>query len=352
MNNHKRKFRYDRLIILLAIFAIVCFLIYFLIKGIVYAFTSLFVKERKIPETIKVLETYKDYDKLLPAVPVDTVEIEERYYPEELIYDQNSAQLASTVNSQYAILYCIDDRKVIARKASQERMYPASMTKIMSLIVAVENIEDLNDTFTMTFEIINPLYLQDATITGFKSGDIVKLEDLLYGVILPSGADATVSLAHYVSGSEEKFVELMNKKAEELGLKDTHFTNTSGLHDPNHYTTAYDMAIILDYAIHNETCKRILSTYSYTTKSTTTDNEGNIVPIEFYSTMFKKISRGNIENVEICGGKTGYTSQAKYCLASFAKKNNKTYIAVTAGAPTGWEEIKNDINTLYTTYLS
>lgn len=342
MNKNKRKFRYDRLIILLSLLFIVLFLIYFAIRGIAFALSSLFAGERDVPEDIRVLE---DYDKLFPAVS-DDPEVVEKYEPLPLEYNEKTKQIYDAINSRYAILYCVDDRKVIAEKSSLERMYPASMTKIMSLIVAVENIEDLSDTFTMTFEIINPLYLQNATVTGLTSGETVPLIDLLYGIILPSGADATVAVSEYVCGSEEAFVELMNKKADEIGLVDTHFTNTSGLHDSNHYTTAHDMALILDYAIHNETCKKILSTYKYVTTSTPQHPDG----IEFYSTMFNKVNSDQIDGMEISGGKTGYTFEAYHCLASFAKKKNKTYIAVTGYGENKYSPVYDMID-MYTDYL-
>lgn len=342
MNKKARKFRYDRLIILLSLVCIVLFLIYFAIRGIVFAFTSLFKDERDVPEDIRVLENYNE---LLPAVTLDPEPVE-TYEPLPLEYTDKTRQLYDAVNSRYAVLYCVDDRKVIAAKSSQERMYPASMTKIMSLIVAVENIEDLSDTFTMTFEIINPLYLQNATVTGLTSGETVPLIDLLYGIILPSGADATVAISQYVSGSEEAFVELMNQKADEIGLVDTHFTNTSGLHDSNHYTTAHDMALILDYAIHNETCKKILSTYKYVTTPTEQHPNG----VEFYSTMFNKVNSDQIDGMEISGGKTGYTYEAYHCLASFAKKKGKTYIAVTGYGENKYSPVY-DMITMYKDYL-
>ncbi len=327
MNKRKRKFRYDRLIILLLLLGLTIYILVSFIKVIAKAVDAL-IGDDSETEHIAVLD---NYDLLLPGKEVLALNSEEEYIPEPLIYDDNSAQLFDAVNSKYALLYCVNDRKVLARKSSQERMYPASMTKVMTLIVAVENIKNIDDTYTMSFEIINPLYLQNATVTGFKSGDVVTIRDLLYGIVLPSGADATVSIAEYVAGSEEAFVELMNKKAEELGLIDTHFTNTSGLHDENHYTTAYDMGIILDYAIKNELCKRILSTYKYTTTGTTTNPDTNEeYHIEFYSTMFNKVRSDQIDGMEICGGKTGYTYQAGQCLVSFATKKNKTYIAVTA----------------------
>lgn len=344
MNKQIRKFRYDRLIILLALLAIIVFLIYFSIKAVIFVIGTLFPNEREVPEDIRVIE---NYDALLPAIEVTDPTPQESYQLLPLIYDDNSAQLGSAINSRYGILYRVDDRKVLARKGSQERMYPASMTKVMTLIVALENIENLDATFTMTFEIINPLYLQNATVTGLSSGETVPLIDLLYGIILPSGADATVAIAQYVSESEEEFVKLMNEKAEEMGLLDTHFTNTSGLHDSNHYTTAYDMALILDYAIHNETARKILSTYKYVTTPTEQHPDG----IEFYSTMFNKVRSDSIEGMEITGGKTGYTYEARHCLVSFATKNGKTYIAVTGYGENKYSPIYDMID-MYTKYIN
>ena len=220
------------------------------------------------------------------------------------------------------------------------------MTKFLTLIVAFEILSDFTVPIQMTFEIINPLYLQNATVTGLSSGETVPIIDLLYGIVLPSGADATMAVAQYISGSEEAFVELMNQKAEELGLIDTHFVNTSGLHDDEHYTTAYDMGLILDYAIHNDTCRKILSTYKYVTTKTEQHPNG----IEFYSTMFNKVTSDHIDGMVIAGGKTGYTYQSRHCLASFAEKNNKTYIAVTGYGENKYSPIY-DMITMYTDYL-
>lgn len=346
MNKKKRKFRYDRLFILLLLLAFIIW--------IIVSFTALINKVvDKIlynGEKIEKIATLDDYTTLLPNEVEALSTATEKYTPLPLIYDDNSAYLGSEITSKYAVLFSVKDRKVLARKASQERMYPASMTKVMTLIVAVENIKNIEDTVEMSFEIINPLYLQNATVTGFKSGDIVTIKDLLYGIVLPSGADATVTVAEYVAGSEENFVEMMNKKAEEIGLLDTHFTNTSGLHDENHYTTAYDMALILDYAIHNELCRKILSTYKYTTTGTTEDvNTGVKKPIEFYSTMFNKVKSDYVDGMTILGGKTGYTYQSMHCLVSFAEKSGKTYIAVTAYGENKYTPIY-DLKEMYENY--
>ena len=196
----------------------------------------------------------------------------------------------------------------------------------MTLLVAVENIENLDDTFLMTNEILYPLNLQDASVAGFLGGENVTIRDLLYGLALPSGADAAVAIADYVAGSEEEFAVLMNEKVEELGLKNTHFVTTSGLHDENHYSTLADIAVILQEAMDNNLCRQILSTYQYRTESTDEHPNGILLT----STMFSRMKGNEDEDigVDIVGGKTGYTNEAGHCLASFARKDGKEYIAV------------------------
>lgn len=173
-----------------------------------------------------------------------------------------------------AIIVNLSTHKVTAARNAEERLYPASTTKIMTVLVAQENIKSYDDTFTMTTDITDPLYVAEATVAGFSSGEVIKMIDLFYGTILPSGADAAIALAIKISGSEAQFVELMNKKVKELGLKNTHFTNVTGLFDKNHYTTAYDMAIILEAAIRDPLCRKILSTYQYKSAPTNKHPDG------------------------------------------------------------------------------
>ena len=132
------------------------------------------------------------------------------------------------------------------------------MTKVMSLIIAVENIQDLNKTYRFGFEELNNLYIQQASVAGFSVDEEVTANDLLYGLALPSGADAAYGIAQITAGSEEEFVKLMNEKCEEMGLKNTHFCNPSGLHDVNQYTTPAEMAMIMEYAMSNEVCAKVL----------------------------------------------------------------------------------------------
>lgn len=236
---------------------------------------------------------------------------------------------------------------VVAARNPHEREYPASTTKIMTLLVAVENITNWEDTFTMTYEITDPLYVEEASVAGFLNGEQVNMTDLLYGTILPSGADAAMGLAIKVAGSESEFVKLMNKRVKELGLKNTNFTNVTGLHNTQNYSSAYDMAIILDAALQNETCRKVLSTYQYTTAVTPQHPEG----IELSGTLFSYMYGTEPETATILGGKTGFVNESGYCIASYGKGNTtqNEYIVVTMGNSARWPAFYGQID-LYKQY--
>lgn len=250
------------------------------------------------------------------------------------------------VLSPYVALIDLNNNSVIAGKSYDARIFPASMTKVMTLIIAVENIENLDDTFSMTAEIIDPLVRESASRAGFEPGEIVTAKDMLYGLILPSGADASVGLATMVSGSEQNFVNLMNEKCAEIGLKNTHFTNTSGLYNEQHYTTPVEMAMIMEYAMSNDVCREVLSTYQYTTSATPQHPEGLLLS----STMFSRMYGNEVNTVNIKAGKTGYTTEAGNCLVSYAERGNDRYIAVTSGAANRWNVVFDDFE-VYGNYI-
>ena len=232
------------------------------------------------------------------------------------------------INSSYAVLMQAGSGRGVGDINGETPMYPASMTKIMTTIVAIENLSDLNQEITVTNDMIANLYAQDATQAGFQPGETVQAIDLLYGVMLPSGADCCIALADTIAGSEEGFVELMNQKAEKLGLENTHFCNTTGLHADDHYSTAKDIAELLRYALKNSTFREIIESPYHSTPGTNVHPDG----ITFYSTMFKNLSDTTVIDGKIMGGKTGFTSEAGCCLASFAEIDDIEYILVTAGA--------------------
>lgn len=257
-------------------------------------------------------------------------------------FTDQTVDIPSANDAKYAVVIDKSTNTVIAARNPHERTYPASTTKIMTLLVAVENITDMNDTFTMTYAITDPLYVRDASVAGFLNGEVISMTDLLYGLILPSGADAAVGLAVKLAGSEEAFVELMNEKALELGLQNTHFANVSGLYDENNYSSAYDMAVILDSALQNELCKTILSTKKYTTAKTEQNPEG--LPLS--STLFDYMYGTEPETATILGGKTGYISQSGYCIASYGTghESGNRYIVVTMNNSSRWPAFHGQID--------
>jgi D-alanyl-D-alanine carboxypeptidase (penicillin-binding protein 5/6) len=230
--------------------------------------------------------------------------------------------------SPNAILMRIKDHTALMQKKSEEKIYPASLTKIMTAIIAIENLPDLNGEIKLTNSTFQGLYEADASMAGFHPGEQVKAIDLLYGALLPSGAECCIGLADQIAGSEQDFVKLMNQKAADLGMENTHFENTTGLQDQNHYTTVKDMAILLSYSLQNDTFREIFTSSRYSTKPTNKHPGG----ITFHSTMFEELHNQNIIGGEILGGKTGYTDNAGLCLASLAKVGKQEYILISAGA--------------------
>ena len=226
------------------------------------------------------------------------------------------------IYSKSAILYNMDDDIILYEKNSEERTSIASLTKIMTCIVAIENIDNLDQKIILKSDVFTGLAEAGASVAGFRVGENVTFRDLLMGALLPSGADATRALALNISGSESEFVNLMNNKAIELGLKDTHFENTTGLESSNHYSTVKDISIILKYALKNQTFKDMYTTREYTTTSNLT----------FYSTLKKISNNYSFDVSNILGSKTGYTDEAGLCMSSIANYNGVNYLLVTAGA--------------------
>lgn len=248
--------------------------------------------------------------------------------------------------SENALLIDLESNTVLVQKNADARIYPASMTKVMTVLVAAEHIENWDETFTMTQSIIDPLFLADASMAGFVHGEEVSMTELLYGAVLPSGAEATEALAIVTAGSEEAFAALMNEKAQELGVKDTHFVDASGLHDENHYTTLSDMAIIMQAALDNPHCREVLTSVNHTSPATTQNPEG----VAMTNRFLYRIRPQQTGNVDIQAAKTGYTAQAMNCCVSYGiMENGRAAICVTAHAWTGDYCIADHL-ALYGTY--
>ena len=252
----------------------------------------------------------------------------------------------------------VENGTILAQRSGMTRINPASMTKILTVLTAAnalgidgsdwETSPVLDEKFTITIEITDYSYVNDCSNVGFEVGEEVTVRDLFYGTILPSGADAALGLACYVAGSQESFVELMNQELEKLGLSDTtHFTNCIGLYDENHYSTTYDMAVILKTAADNPFCREVLSAHTYNTSPTEQHPEGLLISNWFLRRIEDKDTHGEV----ICG-KTGYVVQSKNCAASLAADvNGKEYICVTAGSSSTWNCIDDQV-ALYQAWLA
>ena len=240
------------------------------------------------------------------------------------------------VNANFMILVDADSNLIVAEKNGESKMYPASMTKVMTLLVACENITELDQEVEITSDIIDYVNDNDASNCGFKAGEIVTVKDLLYGLILPSGADAALALVRLIAGSEKQFVNLMNQKAQELGISaTTHYTNSTGLYNDNHYTTAKDMALVMKYAMANPYASAILSTRNYTTKASNKHSSG----ISFSNKFLTRIDTQSTGGKALMA-KTGYVSKAGNCaVSSFTGPSGSHYICVTGKTSGAWNVV-------------
>jgi len=247
----------------------------------------------------------------------------------------------TALSASSAILVSLSDFSVKASIDPDAQIFPASMTKIMTLIVACENITDASVLLTVSEDTVNYCAKNDAPIIAMDPGDRFTATDMLYGVGVISAADACITLAEHIAGSEEAFVAMMNEKCAALGLTKTHFANSTGLDDDNNYSTTREMAVILAYALDNPFCREVLSTNSKTVIGHYLDGgEEKTFNRHLYNTLWSRLKNAGYEEKipaslksgkTLLGGKTGYTLKGKYCLASFASDaSGNLYILVTA----------------------
>ena len=234
------------------------------------------------------------------------------------------------ISANAAILIDSSSEKVLYSKNENQKMYPASTTKILTAILTIENC-NLNDVVTVPYEAISSI-TSGYSVAALQTGEQLTVEQLLQVMLVHSANDAANVLAFHVSGSIENFAELMNNKVSELGLTNTHFTNPSGMHNENHYTTAHDLAIIMKYCMKNDTF-RSLSSLKYCTIPAT-----NKYDVRVFNTTNELLIYDNRDVSSnyyykyAIAGKTGYTTQAKNCLVSVAKKENLELICVVLSA--------------------
>ena len=250
--------------------------------------------------------------------------------------------LELSLDSQNVILYNMDENKVLYEKNSEEKVPIASMTKIMTAIVALENIDDVNKVVVLTKNDFLGLVEANASVAGFKVGQRVSYLDLLYGLLLPSGADAAQALVNNSAGSRAKFVLLMNEKAQDLGLKNTHFENETGLDSPGAYSTVKDVLTMLLYAYQNPYFQTIISSDKYMLSDHS---------MQVSSTISNLVKKEKIEMPYLIGGKTGTTKKAGKCLASLAIFDDVHYALVSSASfGDGYQNIR-DAKTIYDYFM-
>lgn len=260
----------------------------------------------------------------------DDIDLEN--FPAEEIWEEiqnTNKQVNSnppTLNSRAAIIFDRESKTVIFGKNINEKRAMASTTKIMTAIITLEK-GNLNDVVEVSKKAANI----GGSRLGLSTGDKIKLRDLLYGLLLRSGNDAAIQIAIHIGGSVEGFAELMNNKAKELGLQNTHFVTPHGLDNPNHYTTAYELALLTDYALNIEEFAKIVNT-----KQTTISINSKPVPITNTNELL-----GNLDGVN--GVKTGFTNNAGRCLVTSVKRNDWQVITIVLGADTKKFRTKDSI---------
>lgn len=241
------------------------------------------------------------------------------------------------VSAQTAILIEQESGRILYEKQAHKKMRIASITKIMTAILAIES-GKLNEMATVSEQAIGA----EGSSVYLQKGEKIKLEDLVYGLMLRSGNDAAVAIAEHVGGSLEGFVVMMNQKAEEIGMTNTEFANPHGLDDhENHYSTAYDMAILTQYAMKNETYQEISGTETH--KAPNPNEKWDRVwhnKNKLLTSLYKYST----------GGKTGYTVRAKRTLVSTASKGGMDTIVVTLNDPDDWKDHMNLHNYAFNNY--
>ena len=266
----------------------------------------------------------KKYLRILPALLMVLALFQP--WPVNAYAETPDPSLYEGLGSDYIYICDAESGQVLTERNPDERMYPASMTKILTVIVALDHLTDMDQIIEITDPMVDGLAEANASVAGFTAGDRITVRDALYGAALPSGADASNALAFTVAGSVQNYVDLMNEKAQQIGMSSSHFVNSTGLHDDNHYSTARDIASLLAYCIKNEQFAEIFSAKKYTSSPTLLYPDG----IEMRSTTWYSADYFGISLPGLIGSKTGFTYEAGHCLAWWAEINGMKLVGVNA----------------------
>ena len=253
------------------------------------------------------------------------------YFAKDLCVAEGDAEEieADTSEAGAALFFNIDTKEVLYAKNIYERLYPASTTKLMTALVALKN-GDLDAQTTVSQESVT-FHESGVSTAKLKAGDVLTLRQLLYALLLPSANDAANVIAEQIAGSQDQFVAMMNAEAKEIGATGSHFVNANGLHDENHYTTAYDLYLIFQAAMQYDDFMEIIQQKEYT--ATYTASDGSAIEATWSSS--NKFTSGAVtvpDGVQAVGGKTGTTTAARSCLVQlFTDAQGQRYVAIILG---------------------
>ena len=237
--------------------------------------------------------------------------------------------------SKAVYLYNLTDDKEVLSKNENERLPMASLTKIMTVRVALKHITDLAATAPVDTDAYHRAIDMNASMAGFRGGEATSYRDLLYATMLRSAGEAADSLAINISGSMDNYVAMMNQEAKDLGLKNTSYANADGMDDPGNYQSAKDCAMLIKDSLEDGNFRAIFTKRDFVTRPTLDHPDG----VYLESTVFSHLNKYNQNGFEIIGGKSGTTDKAGLCWATLAEKNGKEYILVVMGVP--YDDIDN-----------
>lgn len=282
------------------------------------------------------LLSYSDTNKIEEYDMANYTNIDEAdYFAKDLaiISDKDDHMVDTDISATSTLIINTSDNKMIYANNVYKRMYPASLTKLITALVVLQN-ANLNDSVTISYE-ASHITESGAKLCGFKEGDKVSMLTLLNSLLVYSGNDAGVAIAEHVGGSLEGFAKMMNETAKNVGAVHSNFINPHGLHDDNHYTTAYDLYLIFNELLEYDQFVSIINQASYT--ATYENSSGEVVSSEFLTTnRYLKGTEDAPEGITVVGGKTGTTASAGSCLILYSKDDkNKSYITLVLHADSG-----------------
>lgn len=227
------------------------------------------------------------------------------------------------INAKYYGVYMSNNLDALYESSSDQKVPIASITKIMTAIVCIDNIQDLSQTVKVNLAEVQKYYNDEYSVAGLRDSQEISYYDLIATMLIPSGADSAACIAINVFGDFSKFIEAMNEKAKEIGMNSTSFANPIGADDPNNYSTVYDVALMMKYALDNDIIKDLMSRYEYTIK------DGSIT---VHNALFVLANLYGLDVSKIAGGKTGMTGDAGYCLATYSNNEENPLICIVLGS--------------------